>query len=338
MQPVALVNGKAITLLSFQKQVRLQRLQLITQYWQYEQYAQALGADSVASQINLIQTMLQDSQVLGQDALNSLIEAELIRQEAARRNIAIAPAEIDQAIQAAFGYYPDGTPTPQPSDTPLPGTVLPTAASTQPPASTPTPYTAAAFQHNFQSLVALYTYETRMGDQDIRALFEIELYRTKLTEAWEADLQVGSVHARHILVADEATALDIIRQLQAGGDFTALAAQYSTDTTTASNAGDLGYFPRGQMVAEFDQACFTNPVGLILTPVKTTFGWHVIEILDQKPETSQQARQRAVQEWLTAQRSDAQVVTVFDIWKQNVPVEPPFDPSKSPTPFPTAAP
>jgi peptidyl-prolyl cis-trans isomerase C len=90
------------------------------------------------------------------------------------------------------------------------------------------------------------------------------------------------VHARHILVASEEEAKSVIAQLDKGADFTALAKKYSTDPS-AEDGGDLGYFGHGDMVPEFADAAFALPVGQYTkTPVKTEFGWHVIEVEDRR--------------------------------------------------------
>lgn len=93
------------------------------------------------------------------------------------------------------------------------------------------------------------------------------------------------VHARHILVKDEATAKDIIKKLDGGAKFEDLASQ-STDGPTAKNGGDLGFFNKGQMVPEFADAAFKlKPGTYSKEPVKTQFGWHVIKVEEKRPIT-----------------------------------------------------
>lgn len=89
--------------------------------------------------------------------------------------------------------------------------------------------------------------------------------------------------ARHILVADEATARGIIKQLQGGADFTALAKEKSIDPSAKTNGGDLGYFRREAMVPEFADAAFKLEPGKVgADPVKSQFGWHVILVEDRR--------------------------------------------------------
>lgn len=106
------------------------------------------------------------------------------------------------------------------------------------------------------------------------------------------------VHARHILVKTEAEAKSVISELDKGADFAALAKKYSTDPGAASG-GDLGYFGHGDMVKEFADAAFALPAGQYTkVPVKTEFGWHVIDVQDHrvaKPPSFDEARQEVGQ-------------------------------------------
>ena len=102
------------------------------------------------------------------------------------------------------------------------------------------------------------------------------------------------VHARHILVNDEATAKKIIAELNKGADFATLAKQYSKDPGAAAHGGDLGFFKKSEMVPAFADAAFALQTGKITqTPVHTQFGWHVIQVLARRraPQpTFEQAR------------------------------------------------
>jgi peptidyl-prolyl cis-trans isomerase C len=89
------------------------------------------------------------------------------------------------------------------------------------------------------------------------------------------------VHARHILVDTEDEAKAVLAQLKKGGDFAALAKEKSKDPG-AANGGDLGYFTKDQMVAEFANAAFKLEAGQLSDPVKTQFGWHVIKVEEKR--------------------------------------------------------
>lgn len=83
--------------------------------------------------------------------------------------------------------------------------------------------------------------------------------------------------ARHILVGSEAECLDLKRQIEGGADFAVLARKHSK-CPSGSQGGALGTFGRGQMVREFDEVVFSAPVGVIQGPVKTQFGFHLVEV------------------------------------------------------------
>lgn len=91
------------------------------------------------------------------------------------------------------------------------------------------------------------------------------------------------VRARHILVKTEDEANDIIKQLKDGADFAKLASDKSTDTGSAKNGGDLGYFVHDAMVKPFADAAFAmKPGDVSTTPVKTEFGYHIIKVEDKR--------------------------------------------------------
>jgi peptidyl-prolyl cis-trans isomerase D len=121
-------------------------------------------------------------------------------------------------------------------------------------------------------------------DADIEAF-----YKTNMSQ-YQTPAQV---RASHILLKTEgkdekavqAQAEEILKQVKApGADFAALAKKYSEDDSNSANGGDLDYFGRGRMVAEFEQAAFGMKAGEISNVVKTAFGFHIIKVVDNQPE------------------------------------------------------
>ena len=106
-------------------------------------------------------------------------------------------------------------------------------------------------------------------------------------DAWLKRQEVeAEVRARHILLEREEDAWAVIAKLEAGGDFPSLARRHSTGPS-AEQGGDLDYFRRGDMVAEFAEAAFALQAGeYSREPVKTQFGWHVIKVEDRRGEVA----------------------------------------------------
>lgn len=104
---------------------------------------------------------------------------------------------------------------------------------------------------------------------------QIKQYFDKNHAAFDKPEQIK---ARHILVKDLATANKVEAALKSGQSFADVAKQYSTDPGSKDKGGELGFFRRGQMVPAFDKVAFTLPVNAISPPVKSPFGYHIIQV------------------------------------------------------------
>lgn len=362
-KPVAKVGDVNILVNQFEARVRMQRQQLLSQYSTYSQYGQLFGMD-VQNQLTQIETQLNSTETIGQSVLDQMINEQLILLEAKKRGITVSDAELLDAKQSSFSYFPNGTPTPAPTatavvmpevpaeafdlvtKTPTPAatatievtptaTLAPEATATAGPTSTPeptaTPYTQEGFEKEFNN-----SKETLMKlglkEKDYLAFFDFQILQKKLLDAITVDVPATEtqVWARHILVSDEPTALTVIEKLKNGEDFAALAQEYSQDTGSAVNGGDLGWFGTGAMVPEFETAAFAlEKTGDYTTvPVKSSFGYHIIQLIakQERPLTADQydaAKSKVFSDWLTTAREEYGVET-FDIWKEHVPAEPNF--------------
>jgi hypothetical protein len=139
-QPIVTVNGDSVTMREFQVRVRLARQQFIDQYMQYYQFAQMFGIDpttdsSISQTLNQIQSQLDTPSLIGQQVLEDITNDLLIRQYARANGIVVTKAEVEKAIRDGFGYFPDGTPTPAATGTPV---TYPTFSATQFALLTPT--------------------------------------------------------------------------------------------------------------------------------------------------------------------------------------------------------
>ncbi len=90
-----------------------------------------------------------------------------------------------------------------------------------------------------------------------------------------------SVRASHILVPSEAVANDLKKKLKEGEKFPRLAKRFST-CPSKDDGGDLGFFERGVMAPEFEEAAFKAKPGTVAGPVKTQFGYHLIYVTETK--------------------------------------------------------
>ena len=90
---------------------------------------------------------------------------------------------------------------------------------------------------------------------------------------------MAKASARHILVNTEAKCVELKQQIENGDDFAEVAKQHS-NCPSGKKGGELGTFGRGQMVPEFDEVVFSAPIGDVQGPVKTQFGYHLLEVTE----------------------------------------------------------
>lgn len=126
--------------------------------------------------------------------------------------------------------------------------------------------------------------------------------------------QEEQVRARHILVMvndqrndqqAQARIAEAKAKLAGGADFTAVAKEFSDDTASKETGGDLGYFGRNRMVKEFEEAAYGAQPGQLVGPVKSSFGYHLIEVTDKKAGGTQpfEAAKEQIRARLAAERA-----------------------------------
>ena len=315
--PVATVNGKTISTRDYQAMVRYRDYELRSTIARAQSQLNSLDPTN-EDQAFLVSYMQQQIQQLNSkrstlalDTYEQMVDDELIRQEAARRGIQVTSAELQLEIEKQFGY--DRNP-PTPTPTPITTTV----DSSITPEPTKAPMTQTEFETNYNSYAVALRKNLGFSEQTFRRLFESGLYHTKLQEALALEVSptAEQVHARHILVATEDEAKKVLDRLHTGEDFAALAKELSTDTVSKEEGGDLGWFARGMMVTEFENAAFALEPGQTSEPVKTSYGYHIINVIERDPNRNldeaglQSKKSAALDEWLAAQRT-AGVVTSY---------------------------
>ncbi|GAB5489831.1 MAG: hypothetical protein Phog2KO_00460 [Phototrophicaceae bacterium] len=238
--------------------------------------------------------------------------------------------------------------SPTPSSTPLPTntpTIVPSptvdaeataevtaevtadvAEVTELPTIPPSPTTSQeeAFE-NYEESVELFEESIREAEASqagLDAFWEREAIRAALADALIGDVETTLyVNARHILVDTEAEATEILEALQAGESFASIAQARSLDTGSGQRGGELDSQPVDLYVAPFAEALRTGEVGVLLDPVETEFGWHIIQIIDsEEREVEDQAEQIQLSRfgtWLDATREAAEEagnIEINDNW------------------------
>ena len=305
---------------------------------------------------------LQVPDQMGLKMVDTMIEEQLIRNAAKEKGITVTQADIDKQINTFFGYTPPKevsadataeatatvtftptiTPTPFVSPTPSPEpTVTPTSdvtptATTTPLATLPPTATLTSdeqvkkFQENRDTIFRDLRKQTGMSDADINRYFELQALKDALKESVSTDItdKGGFADVRHILVATEEEANDVINALNAGESFAELAKGASTDTGSGANGGELGWAPVTNYVKEFQEAVKAAEIGAIVGPIKTQFGYHVIQVRarEERELTKDQidnAKSGAFSNWLKDYKESKKAVTQTNsIWANFVPSDP----------------
>ncbi len=322
----------------FDQYQRVSQLQSLLQY--QEQIDPGGEQGFFTSQIQQLQSQLINPEGLTNSVLEQLIEERLVRQLAADNNIVASDAEVQAELESLIAAQAGmvtaaqatataealaiATPTPSPTPSPTPtstlGITLPTVAPTPEPTPTAQIQAESDFNTGLEQLLANVSQGANISQADARKLYvdllSANILREKLTEQLGDQMPTSGeqVRARHILIsvaadaseADKqialAEAVSVTQRLRAGDDFAELALQVSDDTGSAQQGGDLGFFARGQMVTEFEDAAFSLPIGEISDPVLSQFGYHIIEVLETQPGDPNFTA------WLQEQKSLAQIV------------------------------
>ena len=130
--------------------------------------------------------------------------------------------------------------------------------------------------------------------------------------------QADQVHARHILVATEAEAQELMAQLAAGAEFEELARLFSLDPGTRPAGGDLGWFPRGQLtMPEVEESAFSLEAGEVSGVIQSVLGYHILQVVEKDRrsvagEALIRYRVAAVEQWIADQREQAEIEVLVD--------------------------
>ncbi|MBE0688795.1 MAG: peptidylprolyl isomerase, partial [Anaerolineae bacterium] len=341
--------------------------QLSNAYYTYLSFgASDQEAQQALTQNSFTSSIISEMQVpdqLGNRVLNDMIDDTLIRQQAQALGITVSEEQVQERIQQFFGYDPNAglltaTPSPSPTSSPTPfitATPSPIPTETLVPTITPTPEVTATASVTPQATATatstpdaatreavynstredFFTYvinTSQINDADLQAYFEAQTLREAVQEHVTSEMAHTATYAnvRHILVATEAEAQDVLEALQAGESFANLAAAVSTDTSNAGNGGELGWAPLARYVAPFADAVRDAEIGAFVGPVETEFGYHILQVRareerEMSDSDFEQSKARQFQDWLDGIHAEQSAsIETFDTWIDNVPTDPPL--------------
>ena len=153
-----------------------------------------------------------------------------------------------------------------------------------------------AFQIKWQTMQILMQayFEQNASKWDMSEKAVRNYYDTHKEEFY----QKPGAHTRHILSQTEGDALNAALEVYKTKDFAKVASEYSRDPNSAKNGGDLGWVEKGMMVAPVEAAIEGASVGSLVGPVKSDYGWHIIEVTERRPGKQlsfEESAERAVQ-------------------------------------------
>ncbi len=280
---VAKVDGARISKAEYEQQLLMTK----------RSYAQRFNVDFASAQGRQMENDLRTG------LINQLVEREIIRSEARRRAISVP----DAAVAAKIAEIKKGFKSEAEFQDRLKGNGIDQAGFER----------QVRDMVEVEQVVSAITADAKVTDDEVKRYYD---QNRKMYD------RPQEVRARHVLVKDEITAKLVQQKVKGGGDFAAIAREYSEDPGSKNDGGDLGYFGRGKMVKEFEDAAFTTPPGQLSPLVKTKFGWHLLKVEDRKAPRTQpfsevkdeirenlasERRRAAFSQWLAKRKADVRV-------------------------------
>jgi len=278
--------------------------------------------ETAAAIVNLFQQELARLELqrvqISSQALEMMIEDELIREGAQEGGITVAEEEIDRAIEESYGYQREPvTPTVAPT---------PTITATEPVTPTLPPVTKEQFEQAYQQNLAALA-QVGISEGFYRDIVRRGLLRSKMQEVIGQDVPASEeqVRVRRIVLETEEEAEAIRERLEAGEDFATLAQELSIDEATKENGGDMGWMAFDERDISFSAMAFQLEVGEISQVIETARGYEILK-LEEKDEDReldllmlQRRKNAAFSTWLNGLKAEA---TIEEYWaEEKVPPE-----------------
>jgi parvulin-like peptidyl-prolyl isomerase len=338
-RPVAVVNGVSIRTDVYQDRVRYERFLLDDMIQNLQSQLSLLDPEEQANSflIQYYQQFLNQVQQqrlsVDQQALDDLIEDELVRQKAAEVGLSVSEDELNEAIRAQIagmvGFLTETqataaastaiaatataetfTATPEPTSTPtltvtLVTTATPTLATEIPtPAPTPTRHiiTQEEFSQDYANYLNLLKEQTGLTEAGYRQVIQAGLLANKVRQyfADQVPTEAEQSNVSHIQVDTAEEAQTAIERLDAGEDFALVASQVSTDTLTASNGGEFGWLIKGDLESQYgpavEEAAWSLSPGTYSQPISSTVGFQIIRVNERAVRPLSKSRLGALQQ------------------------------------------
>ncbi len=353
-RPVATVNNVPIAVGEYQTRVRYERYVLDNLLQQVQAQLNSLSTSQDSTGGFLTQYYQQFAnqiyqQRLGvdQQALDSMVEERLASQKAAELKLTVSDAELNEAIRARIaaqsGFVTQAeatsaagtavaatataltfTPTPLPTATPTPTATLTATVVASPtevlptPEPTPTPHiiTDAEFSQSYAAHLKLLQDKAGVSEAQYRSYIQARLVVNKVAKyfADQVPTQAEQTNVSDIQVPTQAEAETVRKELDAGQDFKVVATKVSSDTYTASQGGEMGWFLKGdlsqQYTSAFEDAVTALQPGQISQPISSTImsAWYILKVNDRAvrpldPSQLSTQQQKAYSNWLTSAKS-----------------------------------
>ncbi len=330
-QPVAKVGGVEITTQAFQNRLRYEYYNLQVNRSQLEsqraQFASESGleyfVDQFDQQIAQIDAQLGNTIFLGKQILDDMIDEELIRQEAARRNIFVSADEVTLYVEKdLFGFYRI-PPTPEPTLTPLPTPSVPITQTPEPtftPAPSPTPISEAAFNAAYGNYKTQVLEQTGFSESEFRRLMESKLLQPKVLAAFEAETPASTEQLKFRYVRLESDqAIQVATGILAGGTpFDTFFGDVKAGQAISTTYGELDWTTLGELGQQLETRVTDQILSLAISQttsvITDVFGSsYIFQVTGREVRALDETQkstlgQKSFDDWLAARQAEAGVV------------------------------